>query len=152
MDNRSSAKGTLLLVEDERTQRENACQILRSDGYTVMQSPDFAQAVVTFDRYRDEITLLVTGIALADGNGCDLAVTLQTQKPGLRVLFMSGSVGAEVCRFYGLELEDVHFLRKPFQAEDLVLRAREVLAADAVAFERVQPPKTFSASGNSRPE
>src|SRR3954468_20846347 len=57
-------------------------------------------------------------------NDCELAKAMVNTKPDLHVLFISGHVGAEVCRFSGFPLSDLHFLRKPFSAGELASRIR----------------------------
>src|SRR5437868_14958738 len=102
---------TVLLVDDEEDDRELAREVLRSGGYTVLEAGSCEQCTAVFQRNQSAVQLLIADISLADGNGCDLALALWKQKPELKVLFVSGHVGAEVCRFYGLEVTDLHFLR-----------------------------------------
>jgi len=73
--------------------------------------------------------LLITDISLPGGNGCELAIALREQKPDLRVLFVSGHVGAEICRYYSLDIFDEHFLPKPFVGTDLISRVKQVLGS-----------------------
>jgi DNA-binding response OmpR family regulator len=137
------------MVDDERSQRKNVRQTLHSEGYTVLESADCNHAIATFENHRDEISLLLTDVSLSDGTGCDLAITLKKRKPGLRALFMSGSVGSVFCRYFGLDVTGMYFLPKPFRPADLVERVRQVLSSPAVKLYRVVVPKTLSASGTS---
>ena len=93
---------------------------------------------MVFEANRDRIDLFLADIALPDGNGCELAVAMRQQKPNLRVLFVSGHVGSEVCRFYGLDVTDEHFLRKPFRPSELVKSVERVLSVTA-AFPKLVP-------------
>ena len=121
---------TVLLVDDEADDRQLVREALRSSGYTVLEADSVQRCTAVFERNQDAVQLLIADVSLEDGNGCDLALTLWKRKPDLRVLFVSGHVGSEVCRFYGLEVTDLHFLRKPFTAEDLAARVQQVLRAD----------------------
>jgi DNA-binding response OmpR family regulator len=121
---------TVLLVDDEADDRQLVRDALRSGGCTVLEADSFQRCVAVFERNQSKVQLLIADVSLEDGNGCDLALALWKQKPDLRVLFVSGHVGAEVCRFYGLEVTDLHFLRKPFTARDLAERVQQVLIAD----------------------
>ena len=127
----SKRKKTILLLDDEATERKKACEILHGENCTVLEAECCEGALTLFEANRDRIDLLVADIALPDGNGCELAVTLRQRKPELRVLFVSGHVGAEVCRFYGLDVTDDHFLKKPFGPAELVERVERVLNAPA---------------------
>ena len=127
----SKRKKTILLLDDEETERTNTCQVLHGENCTVIEADCCERALTLFEANRDRIDLLVFDIALPDGNGCELAVALRKQKPDLRVLFVSGHVGAEVCRFYGLDVTDDHFLKKPFRPSELVKSVERVLNAPA---------------------
>src|SRR4051812_12586485 len=102
---------TILLVDDEETERIITCQILHGEGCTVLEADCYASALSVFEANRDRIDLLIADISLPDGNGCDLALVMRGGKPDLRVLFVSGHVGTEVCRYYGLDVTDQHFLK-----------------------------------------
>src|SRR5262245_54301758 len=118
---------------------------LATPGYTVLDAEGFSQAVSIFDENVDKIDLLIADVSLPDGNGCDLALALWRQKNALRALFISGHVGSEVCRFYGLDVQDVHFLRKPFSSTQLVERVQEILAS-AEGFPKLLAPVRPKAS------
>src|SRR4030095_9312202 len=75
------------------------------------------------------ISFLVADVALPDGNGCALAIAFRQKLPRLKVLFVSGHVGGEACRYYGLDVTDTHFLRKPFVPGDVVARVKEVMVS-----------------------
>lgn len=118
--------GSILLVDDEETDREQMRRTL-DDGFNIIEAGSYEEALAVFERHRDSIVLLISDISLPGGNGCELAIALRTLKSDLRVLFVSGYVGAEIGLYYSLELSDEHFLRKPFPATDLISRVRQIL-------------------------
>ena len=120
---------TILLLDDEEVDRNTASAILLSEGYTVLEADCYKNALSTFEAHRGLVDLVVADISLPDGNGCDLAMQLRDQQPDVRVLFISGHVGSEVCRFYGLDVTDLHFLRKPFTAKQFTNSVKRVLRA-----------------------
>jgi two-component system cell cycle sensor histidine kinase/response regulator CckA len=120
----------ILAVDDEVSDLERMLEILQGQGYAVLAAGDFTQAVRVFRDSQDAIALLITDISLPGKNGCDLAKELLAIRPDLKVLFVSGHVGLEVCRFYGLAPSDLHFLRKPFELEEFLARVREVLSSN----------------------
>jgi DNA-binding response OmpR family regulator len=130
MNKAENSEKTILLLDDEEADRTSASVILTREGYTVMEADCFKTALSAFQENRDLVDLLVADISLPDGNGCDLAMQIRDLQPDVRVLFISGHVGAEVCRFYGLDVTDLHFLRKPFTAKQLLGSVRRVLRAD----------------------
>ena len=126
---------TILVIDDEASDREMMSETLRRDGYTVLEANAYQDALRVFAR-NGEIDLMVSDVSLPGGNGCELAMAIRKQKPDIRMLFVSGHVGAEECRFYGLELSDLHFLRKPFSATDLV--SREMDSAFYTSLPRIE--------------
>jgi len=138
---------TILVVDDEELDRTSASRALRASGFEVLEAESYSDAMAVFDLNRDTITFLLLDISLPDGNGCALAIALQKQSPDLRVLFVSGHVGSEVCKYYGLEVAGLHFLRKPFGPSDLVNQVRKILTTDE-PFPRIIVPKTITSSGD----
>jgi two-component system, cell cycle sensor histidine kinase and response regulator CckA len=119
----------VLVVDDEEIDRTTIARILCKHGYAVLEAQGCRDAMAAWDLNRNAIDLLVTDISLPDGNGCALAIAIQERKPQLRLLLVSGHVGAEVCKFYGLEVTDLHFLRKPFDEVQLLTSVQSVLSA-----------------------
>jgi DNA-binding response OmpR family regulator len=139
----AKSKRTILLLDDEENELRNASQILQGEGYTVVEADSYQAALSAFEATKS-LDVLIADISLPDGNGCELAATLLNLEPQLKVLFISGHVGAEVCRFYGFDISDLHYLRKPFEKEAFLSRVREVLES------KEQPrliPRTRGAQG-----
>ena len=134
-------RATVLVVDDEEVDRTEIRDILRRHGYTVLEADSYGDAMAVFDLNRDTVKLLVADGSLPDGDGCALAITLKKQKPDLRVLFVSFHVGAEVCKTYGLDVDSVHFLGKPFTENELATHVGQVLAPNT-PFPRLYGPKT----------
>jgi len=138
---------TVLVVDDEDDDRSRIARILTARGYAVLEANCYSDAMAVFDLNAKAVTLLITDLALPDGNGCALAIAMKKQKPDLRVLFISFQVGTEYCKYYGLTLPHLHLLRKPFNASKLVKRVRRVLT-EAGTFPQLAIPKTLT-SGQS---
>jgi DNA-binding response OmpR family regulator len=136
---------TILVVDDEDTDRAVIVNCLRGAGYNVLEADTYASAMEVCKSHPG-ISFLVADVALPDGNGCALATAIRQQNDGMQVLFVSGHVGSEVCRYYGLDVSDMHFLRKPFEVEDLLARVKQVAKA-TVPFPNLYVPKTWSSSG-----
>lgn len=120
---------TILVVDDEQTDLTSIRSILEKVGFSVITADQFQGALQLFARHSEEIDAAVVDVSLPGRNGCDLASELLKQKPNLKILFVSGHVGAEVIRFYGLPASDIHFLQKPFTPRDLTDRVEKVLAS-----------------------
>ena len=70
--------------------------------------------------------LLVTDVVMPGLSGLDLAQRLQRRLPRLRILFMSGYADSPLLRA-GLAQGGAAFLQKPFSADALERRVRELL-------------------------
>jgi DNA-binding response OmpR family regulator len=133
----------VLVVDDEQPDRAVIAENLRKQFCTVLEAEDVSSAMALFDLHLDSVQLLVADISLPDGNGCALAIAIQKQQPDLRVLFVSGYVGSEVCKYYGLDVTDLHFLRKPFSRAELLTRVQTLLNSE-MPFPQLYTPKTFT--------
>jgi CheY-like chemotaxis protein len=117
---------TILLVEDEDLVRDVTAQVLERCGYQVLASKDAKTAVDIFTLNRGRIALLLTDVGLAGENGAKLAERLRESDPGLRVILMSGYTEREMMgREFGDS--DMAYLAKPFSAESLIGKVRQVI-------------------------
>jgi two-component system cell cycle sensor histidine kinase/response regulator CckA len=121
-----------LIVDDEPTDLQALSQCLTGAGYQVLAAADGNSAVKLFKANAEGIDLLVTDIAMNPVNGRDLAMELVRLKPTLRVIFVSGYVGAEVLQYEESPFA-FGFVQKPFTADDLLSKiyagAERVLTA-----------------------
>jgi DNA-binding response OmpR family regulator len=139
----------ILIVDDEPADVETAGKALHDRGWKVFSADSYEAAIETFDQHADEINLAVLDISLPGHNGVDLFQELLRRKAGLKVLFISGHVGAEIIRFYGLRANDRHFLAKPFRPQELIARVEEIARSSEplqlTDFE--ERPRTIPANG-----
>jgi two-component system, cell cycle sensor histidine kinase and response regulator CckA len=135
---------TILVVDDEESDRQVIVNALQHEGYRVLEADSYQTAMAVANSYKG-ISFLVADVALPDGNGCALATAIRQLHPRMQVLFVSGHVGSEVCRYYGLDVSDSHFLRKPFESPALVDRVKQVVKAKA-PFPPLYVPKAYSSS------
>jgi PAS domain S-box-containing protein len=116
---------TILLVEDEVDVRNLADEILSGHGYTLLAaSPDEALGIA--ERHAGVIQLLLTDVVMPGMNGRELADRLTRQRPDTKVLFMSGYTDEAIVH-HGVLDDHARLLAKPFRAEDLLRKVREIL-------------------------
>jgi CheY-like chemotaxis protein len=119
---------TILLVEDEDLIRNLAQQILADRGYRVLPAANASEALELSGRHADRIDLLLTDIVMPGTSGSDLAQRLLRDFPKLPVLYMSGYSDSLIFRA-GVLQERAAFLQKPFSADVLERKIRELLDA-----------------------
>jgi two-component system, cell cycle sensor histidine kinase and response regulator CckA len=116
---------TILLVEDEDAVRSVAARVLGNQGYTVVQAANGEEALGRLDDLEGRIDLILTDVVMPDMGGLELAGRVRERRPDLKVLYMSGY--AEGDKLQPKMNSEHSFLQKPFSAESLMLKVREVL-------------------------
>jgi CheY-like chemotaxis protein len=106
--------------------RSLACRGLRSLGYTVLEAANGSQAIRVILERSQTIHLVVSDVVMPEMGGRELGQRLSLIEPQLPVLYISGYTGEDVVR-RGLLDAGVPFLQKPFTAEALSLKVREML-------------------------
>jgi len=118
---------TMLVVEDEADVRALVAQVLREQGYTVLEAVDGADAIRVVESYAPAaIDLLVTDVVMPHMGGKDAAAAITARYPTIKVLFMSGYTDGAIAHNGQLD-EGVSFLPKPFTPAALIRKVREVL-------------------------
>jgi DNA-binding response OmpR family regulator len=117
---------TILLVEDDPSIRGLAEQILRTQGYSVLSARDGENALEVAARHNGPVDLLLTDVVMPRLGGGELAARLTTERPGLKVLYLSGYTDDAVVR-HGVLREEAAFLHKPFTIIALAKKVRAVL-------------------------
>ncbi|MGQ0845795.1 MAG: PAS domain S-box protein [Sporichthyaceae bacterium] len=117
---------TVLLVEDEDIVRIPAQRILSRSGYRVLSAEGTEQALDLAAAHPGDIDLLLTDVVMRGRSGKELADELLRLRPEVKVLFMSG-YSEDVIVHQGVLEEGVVLVEKPFSADALLLKIRDVL-------------------------
>jgi CheY-like chemotaxis protein len=119
---------TVLVVEDEEAVRHLVCRVLRTKGYRVLEAAHAEAALQVSASTAEPLDLLITDMVMPGMSGTGLAAQLAAARPGLRILFITG-YAPEAIERRG-ELADAGgLLEKPFSADQLARKVRDVLAA-----------------------
>jgi two-component system, cell cycle sensor histidine kinase and response regulator CckA len=120
------ASTTILVVEDEAAIRRGIERILERAGYTVLTASTPIEAIELAADHELPIRLLVTDFGLHAVTGRQVAEVLLRDRPGLRVLYVSGHPQAKVIPNDRL-VPGTAFLQKPFSVSALLDHVRELL-------------------------
>jgi PAS domain S-box-containing protein len=121
---------TILVVEDDEMIRHLVQKVLKSNGYTVLVAGDGIEAERLAGAHPDTIHLLMTDVVLPGLNGREVARRLVVQRPGIKVLYLSGYTDDAIVH-HGILEPGVAFLQKPFTPAVLGRKVREVLDSPA---------------------
>jgi two-component system, cell cycle sensor histidine kinase and response regulator CckA len=117
---------TVLVAEDEEGVRELLRKVLGDHGHAVLEARHGRDALMVAERYERPIHLLIADVVMPEIGGGELVERLQTQRPDLKVLYISGYTNDEVVR-RGVRRTEAHFLQKPFTSQELMRKVRQVL-------------------------
>jgi PAS domain S-box-containing protein len=125
---RPVGRETILLVEDEASVRVLAQTLLTQLGYSVLVADSGQTAIGIWEERRGRIDALLTDVIMPHMSGGDLAHRLREINPRLKVLFMSGYTD-DMIASHGVLAGETQLLQKPFSAESLARKLRDVLDA-----------------------
>ena len=112
-----SSGGIVLVAEDEPVVRNMVTRLLEQSGLTVLAAADGEAALELARSHAGSIDVLLTDVVMPRMGGRDLAGRLREERPGLRVVYMSGYAEDETLRAGALG--DAAFMQKPFDPKIL---------------------------------
>jgi signal transduction histidine kinase/CheY-like chemotaxis protein len=115
----------VLVVEDEQVVRDLVVDLLTELGYRSLQAVDGPSGLAIVQS-GVRIDLLITDVGLPGFNGRQLADAACAQRPGLKVLFMTG-YAHNAAVGHGLLAPGMEMISKPFALEALAMRIREMI-------------------------
>jgi signal transduction histidine kinase/CheY-like chemotaxis protein len=122
---------TVLVVEDEGQLRTLIRRSLGGLGYTVLEAEDGQQALTVAASYEGPIHLLLTDVVMPHLSGNQLAERLAANRPGLKVVFISG-YSDEAIERHGVLAPGTVFVQKPVSPDALARMLRKVLDGEPV--------------------
>ncbi|MCC6598450.1 MAG: response regulator [Alphaproteobacteria bacterium] len=137
----------ILVVDDDERLRQMTCAMLGRMGYETCAAANGEAALAMLDDQSLRIDAVLTDISMQGGmNGVDLAINLETLRPGIGILFMTGfSENA-------LSLSGLHkkygIIGKPFRRDVLARRLHEALGQSARAPQEDEEVKTAPLNDN----
>jgi DNA-binding response OmpR family regulator len=130
----------ILVADDEALVRNLVALQMRQEGHFVLTAADGHEGLQLSRQHAGPIDLVITDVQMPRLNGADLCTHLLEERPGIKVLMMSGADMSDIVSEY----VEWHSLPKPFDGQVLKARVRAILAAPP------RPP-THPASKDSTP-
>lgn len=119
---------TILVIEDEETQRNSLKRILESDGYQVKLAADSAELTSILDEDH-EIHFIIMDVGLPWINGFELAQMIKEHRDLKKIplVFLSGQATDEDLQ-KAREVGASDYIKKPFDIDKLKIRIKEIFS------------------------
>jgi signal transduction histidine kinase len=125
---------TVLVVEDHPGVRTLATEVLRRQGYAVLEAKDSEEALEICQNRPGPIHLALADVNLPKMSGLRLGALVRQLHPGVKVLYISGDLPGETALGPG-----EGFLAKPFTPETLLRAVRALLEERRTTGNGTQP-------------
>jgi two-component system cell cycle sensor histidine kinase/response regulator CckA len=113
---------TVTVADDNRGVLELVSSVLRTQGYRVLEATSGPEALDLAERHDCPVDLLLTDIEMPGMDGIELSRSMLAQRPGTKIIFMSGSGTLEE-----VEVDGAPFLSKPFAIPELLSTVKNTL-------------------------
>jgi two-component system, cell cycle sensor histidine kinase and response regulator CckA len=110
---------TILVVDDEPTVLNLCRRILQLGGYSVVAANNGNDALKLLQTTTEPIDLALLDVMMPNMNGVELARRIQSAKPEIPVVLMSGFGPQEIARVAG-DIKSYRIIWKPFKTESLI--------------------------------
>jgi PAS domain S-box-containing protein len=119
-------KGTekILVADDDEDVKNLMADILREDGYEIIEAADGDEAVQQF-RENPGIDLVILDSVMPKLNGREAYERIRTIKPAIKVLFTSGYT-RDVILDKGIMAKEFEFIAKPLVPVKLLQKVRQI--------------------------
>jgi diguanylate cyclase (GGDEF)-like protein len=118
--------GTILVADDSMVVRAVLRRQLEADGHTVVEAVDGEDAITACREHRPDVVLLDVEMPVLDGHSTLERLKADPDLKDIPVVFLTGRVDtADVVT--GLRLGAHDYLRKPFEANELMARVSAAL-------------------------
>ena len=113
-------------VEDEKNVRDFLARAMARYGYQVTTTSCVKEAIETMNREGDKFDLLFSDVVLPDGNGVNLADSIVSNNPNIRIILCSGYTDHK-SQWPLIQERGFRFMSKPFVLATLLETLRETL-------------------------
>jgi CheY-like chemotaxis protein len=127
---RQQTAPTILVLDDDDALRGATVRVLSRSGYRVLMAASAVEALQIAKEWVGSIDVLLCDLVLPGLSGWEAASALVARRPGMKVIFSSGS---STHGSFGRQLDRPgrRFLAKPFEVPELLGAVEAVLEGDA---------------------
>ncbi len=118
--------GTILVVEHQQAIRHYLVSCLEDLCYRVLSAPDPDGALAILREHKERVDLVLTDFSMPGTSGHQLGRLAEEERPGIKVLYMSGAP-EEMVWTSGFLKQQPAWLAKPFSPQMLAAGVRKAL-------------------------
>lgn len=111
-----SARGSILVVDDDASMRISINRLLRTRGFSALLF-ESAPALLDYDEYGDVLCIIID-INLSESSGIELRRRLSQKGVAAPVIYITGN-DSHATRSAAIESDCIAYLTKPFTANSL---------------------------------
>ncbi len=118
---------SILVIDDETQTREMLKEMLKREGYEVIDAPDGEAGVKL---YREKQTdLIITDIIMPEKEGIEIIMELRGDFPDVKIIAISGGGRSEPADYLNMakRLGAERTFKKPFDRKEFLGAVRELL-------------------------
>jgi two-component system response regulator PilR (NtrC family) len=127
-----SARGRILVVDDERSMQEFLEIFLRGEGYAVVTAGDVASARAMLEN--DDFDVVISDIQMPGGSGLDLLHAARDASPDAIVIMITAFASTETA-IAAMKEGAYDYLTKPFRVDEIRLVIEKALEKKSLARE-----------------
>ncbi|HRX25607.1 MAG TPA: ATP-binding protein, partial [Aminivibrio sp.] len=120
--------GTILVVEDNKTNQLIAKSLLEQEGFSIILADDGEKGVAAFREHFGEIRLVLMDLHMPVLNGYDASLRIKETAPAVPIIALTADVVdgvREKCEQHGI----TDYISKPFDPEGFVRKVVETVGA-----------------------
>lgn len=108
---------TILVIDDSKFQRKRIIEILKAEGYEILEAPDGKEGLELAEQYQPNF--IVCDMVMPNVGGVEVLTTLRAKKSPIPVIILTADI-QEPVREQCLNLGARAFLNKPPKKEELI--------------------------------
>jgi PAS domain S-box-containing protein len=112
---------TVLVVDDEKSLQDLVRATLESRKFKVMTAFDGHEAISIYEKNKNKIDVVLLDMLMPNMNGLTTIPALRRINPNIKIIGMSGSLLENLPSDMSTLVQELPFLQKPFDSEDMVM-------------------------------
>ena len=121
-------RGKILVIDDEELILEVSVMIVNELGYSVIDAKNSREAIEKFEKFKDEIDLVILDMIMPDLSGEEVYDLLKEIKPDVKILLASGYTYNNRAKAL-IDRGCDGFIKKPYGIEELSDKLSRITAA-----------------------